>query len=77
MAILLWLAAIVVILVAALAMVRFWRRTTAPRLITCPENETHQAVEELGNDGTGSKPSDRSARQYYGSWSLNVGLKRR
>ena len=31
-----------------------------------------QAIEELGNDGTGSKPSDREARQYYGSWSLNV-----
>jgi hypothetical protein len=31
-----------------------------------------RAIEELGNDGTGSKPSDRNARQYYGSWSLNV-----
>jgi len=31
-----------------------------------------QAIEELGNEGTGSKPSDRSARQYYGSWSSNV-----
>ena len=31
-----------------------------------------QAIEELGNDGTGSKQSDRNARQYYGSWSLNV-----
>lgn len=31
-----------------------------------------QAIDELGNDGTGSKPSDRNARQYYGSWSLNV-----
>jgi hypothetical protein len=31
-----------------------------------------QAIEEMANDGTGSKPSDRNARQYYGSWSLNV-----
>jgi hypothetical protein len=31
-----------------------------------------QAIEELANDGTGSKPSVRNARQYYGSWSLNV-----
>lgn len=31
-----------------------------------------RAIEELANDGTGSKPSDRNARQYYGSWSLNV-----
>lgn len=31
-----------------------------------------QAIEELANEGTGSKPSDRNARQYYGSWSLNV-----
>ena len=31
-----------------------------------------QAIEELATDGTGSKPSDRNAREYYGSWSLNV-----
>jgi len=31
-----------------------------------------RAIEELANNGTGSKPSDRNARQYYGSWSLNV-----
>ena len=31
-----------------------------------------QTIEELGNTGTGDKPSDRNARQYYGSWSLNV-----
>ena len=31
-----------------------------------------QAIDELGNDGTGSVTSDRNARQYYGSWSLNV-----
>lgn len=31
-----------------------------------------QTIAELANDGTGSKPSDRNARQYYGSWSLNV-----
>jgi hypothetical protein len=32
-----------------------------------------QAINELGNTGTGSKLSDRHAREYYGSWSLNVG----
>ena len=31
-----------------------------------------QAIEELGDIGTGSKPSDQYARDYYGSWSLNV-----
>lgn len=31
-----------------------------------------RAIEEMASDGTGSKPSDRNARQYYGSWSLNV-----
>ena len=31
-----------------------------------------QTIEELGHIGTGDKPSDRNARQHYGSWSLNV-----
>ncbi len=31
-----------------------------------------QAIDELGNAGTGSKLSDRHAREYYGTWSLNV-----
>lgn len=32
-----------------------------------------RAIEELANNGNGSKPSDQNMRQYYGSWSLNVG----
>ena len=31
-----------------------------------------RTIYELGQDGTGDQPSDRNARQYYGSWSLNV-----
>ena len=31
-----------------------------------------QTIDELGHTGTGDAPSDRNARQYYGSWSLNV-----
>ena len=45
MAILLWLAAIVVVLALVTALLWFWRQTTAPRLINCPENDTPQAVE--------------------------------
>ena len=45
MATLLWILAVAVVLIAAFALVRFWRRTTAPRLITCPENGTRQEVE--------------------------------
>jgi len=45
MAIFIWIAAISVTLVALLLFARFWRRTADPRLITCPENDSPQAVE--------------------------------
>jgi len=31
-----------------------------------------QTIQELGHEGTGDAPSDQNARQFYGSWSLNV-----
>ena len=45
MATLLWILGAAVVLVGVFSLVRFWRRTTAPRVITCPENGTRQAVE--------------------------------
>ena len=45
MATFVWILGVVAILLGAFALVRFWKRTTATRLITCPENGTHQAVE--------------------------------
>lgn len=44
MATFLWILGVAVVLVAAFAVARFWRRTTAPRLITCPENNSYQTV---------------------------------
>jgi hypothetical protein len=45
MATFLWIMGVAVVLIAAFTLARFWRRTTAPRLITCPENNAYQTVE--------------------------------
>lgn len=45
MATVLWILGVAAVLAALFSLVRFWRSTTAPRLITCPENGTRQAVE--------------------------------
>jgi hypothetical protein len=45
MAVFLWIVAIVAVVLVVGFLIRFWKRTSAPRLITCPENDTPQAVE--------------------------------
>ena len=45
MATLLWITGVAVALVALFGGIRFWRRTAAPRLVTCPETGEPHAVE--------------------------------
>ena len=45
MATFLWILGVAAVLSIAFALARFWRRTAAPRLITCPENDSYQTVE--------------------------------
>jgi len=45
MATFLWILGVAAVLLVAFALARFWRRTTAPRLITCPENDSYKTVE--------------------------------
>lgn len=45
MATILWTLGVAVALVTIFGVVRFWRRTAAPRLVTCPETGDPHAVE--------------------------------